>query len=373
MPLLLGVLIFAVLLALWRVQQSNVNSLAQQSDALQQQIDALPATVAPEDKLALQKDRLTLEKDRVNAQNAIYGTLIQAIGGAFFFVTTYLTWRNVKATEEKQVTERFSKAIELLGSKNLEVRLGGIYALERIAKDSEKDYWTIMEVLTGFVRERTKSRWEEAEKKQLSPLPTDIQAVLSVLKRRTPSYKQEEKYRLDLSGSVFSWMIVGKVSFKKMVLNVANFHQTYLNQADLSEADLSGADFTKANLKGAILKDALLQAADFSGAYLSGADLTKANLKRATLKGAIFSSEANLTDADLTDADFSEAILNKTIFSKAKLRGAYFGGADLSGAINLTQEQISEAITDENTKLPDYLQSPKPSQPESPNPHSHDL
>jgi hypothetical protein len=54
---------------------------------LKQQINALPATVVPKDKLALEKDRLTLEKDRVNAQNAIYGTLVQAVGGVFFFVT----------------------------------------------------------------------------------------------------------------------------------------------------------------------------------------------------------------------------------------------------------------------------------------------
>ncbi len=38
---------------------------------------------------------------------------------------------------------------------NLEVRLGGIYALERIARDSPKDHWTIMEVLTAYVRENS--------------------------------------------------------------------------------------------------------------------------------------------------------------------------------------------------------------------------
>jgi hypothetical protein len=34
------------------------------------------------------------------------------------------------------------------------VRLGGIYALERIARDSESDHWAVMEVLTAFVREQ---------------------------------------------------------------------------------------------------------------------------------------------------------------------------------------------------------------------------
>uniref|UniRef100_UPI001177ECCC pentapeptide repeat-containing protein n=1 Tax=Calothrix rhizosoleniae TaxID=888997 RepID=UPI001177ECCC len=59
---------------------------------------------------------------------------------------------NVKIAEDKQITERFSKAIEQLGSEKIEVRLGAIYTLERIAKDSPKDHWTIMEILTAFVR-----------------------------------------------------------------------------------------------------------------------------------------------------------------------------------------------------------------------------
>jgi hypothetical protein len=40
----------------------------------------------------------------------------------------------------------------------LEVRLGGIYALERIARDSPTDHWTIIEVLSTYVRENSPAR-----------------------------------------------------------------------------------------------------------------------------------------------------------------------------------------------------------------------
>jgi hypothetical protein len=40
------------------------------------------------------------------------------------------------------------------GKKQFETRLGGIYALERIAKDSEADHWPIMEILTAYVRKK---------------------------------------------------------------------------------------------------------------------------------------------------------------------------------------------------------------------------
>ena len=66
------------------------------------------------------------------------------------------------ADRQRRITESFAKAVEQLGSDKLEVRLGGIYSLERISKESPDDYWTVMENLTAFVRER--SRRNEAER-----------------------------------------------------------------------------------------------------------------------------------------------------------------------------------------------------------------
>src|SRR5215217_223798 len=63
---------------------------------------------------------------------------------------------DLRQAEQGQITERFTRAIDQLGSEKLQIRLGGIYALERIAWDSpERDYSTVMEVLTAYVRENT--------------------------------------------------------------------------------------------------------------------------------------------------------------------------------------------------------------------------
>jgi hypothetical protein len=95
-------------------------------------------------------------------------TLIQVVGGAFALFAIYLTYRRVLVTEQGHITDRYSKAIELLGAvntkgePNIEVRLGAIYALERIAFDSPRDHWTIMEVLTAYVRQN--APWQEIER-----------------------------------------------------------------------------------------------------------------------------------------------------------------------------------------------------------------
>ena len=73
--------------------------------------------------------------------------------------------RTHELTEQGQVTDRYTKAIEQLGSDKLDVRIGGIYALERIARDSAKDHPTVMEVLTAFIREHSRDTPEPRVRK----------------------------------------------------------------------------------------------------------------------------------------------------------------------------------------------------------------
>jgi len=140
---------------------------------------------------------------------------------------------------EGQFTEGFTRAIDQLGSDKLDVRIGGIYALERISRDSERDRGRITEVLTAFVREHPNKKFVEK-----SPKPqADIEAVLSVLKHRTSD--------------------------------------DYL---DLGEADLRGADLEQVQLKGANLQGALLNDAHLKGAKLEGAKLFGAHVQGADLR-----------------------------------------------------------------------------------------
>jgi hypothetical protein len=180
----------------------------------------------------------------------------------------------LRLTEQGQITERFTRAIEQLGAtadkgnKKLEIRLGGIYALERIAWDSpERDYSTVVEVLTAYVRENTPrtpglsegsseavstqneatGEADEGMKQPAAPEPrrptADIQAILDVLRRAQD--RVPEEYRTSL---------------------------------DLREANLQGANLERANLQGAELQGANLQGADLQGADLQGANVTDEQL-----------------------------------------------------------------------------------------------
>ena len=102
----------------------------------------------------------------------------------------------------------FIKAITQLGDNHLAVRLGGLYVLERIARDSASDHGAVMEVLTAFVREaspvtatppdKTSGEREIKKSPHEQKLPSAIQAILTVIGLRTRTFENGEIQRLDL-------------------------------------------------------------------------------------------------------------------------------------------------------------------------------
>ena len=264
--------------------------------------------------------------------------------------------QNAEAANQKQITERFSKAIEQLGSDKPEVILGGIYTLERIARDSEPDQWTIMEVLTAFVRQNApvikenESQFLEDQEKFLK-LRISIRACLTVIgERKHPDL--ENKY-IDLTEVNISGFNLVKFKLKGFKLTGANLTganliETNLIGANLIEANLIGANLIEANLIGANLIEANLIEADLEGANLTGAVLTGANLTRACFIGANL-IETNLIGADLTGADFKGADLKGAYLFRANLTGANLTGAyrlepDCITKVLLTEADLERAI-----------------------------
>jgi hypothetical protein len=72
------------------------------------------------------------------ARDAARGRLLTLGAGLLAAGALVFTGRSFILSREEQVTERYTKAIEQLGSDKLDVRIGGIYALERVARDSAR-------------------------------------------------------------------------------------------------------------------------------------------------------------------------------------------------------------------------------------------
>jgi uncharacterized protein YjbI with pentapeptide repeats len=309
------------------------------------------------------------------------------IGALLVGLAAFGQWRTARLRHEEQtnadrqrrITENFSKAIEHLGNDKIEVRLGGIYALERISKESPDDYWTAIENLTAFVQWRTQRAeaerdsnlleriavrayflWESAGKpegrdedfreqavkqEKLGEVPPmDIAAVLTVLRRRGEKDRKRERdsvfgyyawnmivqdpsvWRIDLRGAVLR-----QANLDGIHLEAADLRDAHLEGANLAHAYLQGADLRGAHLEGAMLDRAELEGADLRGAHLEGADLSsvllrRANLESACLKGAIL-DRALMQDTILKGANLEGASLNAALMDDAQLEEAKLAGA----------------------------------------------
>jgi hypothetical protein len=257
-----------------------------------------------------------------------------------------------KADYQRRITESFSKAVEQLGSDQIEARLGGIYTLERISRESKEDYWTVMETLSAFIRERAHWKGPDAIPPEIVGRPAaDIAAALTVIARRDEKYRECEKNQ--------GWLL----DFSESDMRRAVFQEAaQLEQAELWNAHLERASLFRAHLKGAKLGDAHLGGAVLIEAHLEGAVLIEAHLEgavliRAHLEGAL------LSKAHLERANFFQAHLEQSDLSQAHLDGAYLieahlEGACLLGAIGLSQDQLETTTGDAATQLPDGLSPP---------------
>ena len=72
------------------------------------------------------------------ARDAARARLLTLGAGLFAAGALVYTSQNSRLSRQALVTDRYTKAIEQLGSDKPDVRIGGIYALERVARDSER-------------------------------------------------------------------------------------------------------------------------------------------------------------------------------------------------------------------------------------------
>lgn len=280
-------------------------------------------------------------KERAGAEATTRTGLIAGLAGLAALGSLTVTARTYRLSLQGQLTDRYTKAVAQLGDDKLDIRLGGIYALERLAVDSKRDHPTVVEVLSAYVRERTRTRAtprtrppnrRTAHPLRLTstpgPVTEDIQAALTVLGRLPV---RPGVNRANLSG--------------------ANLTGASLDKADLFEADFDRADLTGASLSQANLSGAGLVGANLSGAYFGRANLTRSYLLRANL------TRASLFRANLIKADFTEANLTGAYLLRADLTDAVLYRANLAGAVGLVQEQLDSA-RGYHTVLPPGLTRP---------------
>ncbi len=243
--------------------------------------------------------------------------------------------RQIETQEKGQVTDRFTKAIEGLGADkvifkdgeqhtapNIEVRVGAILALEKIAFETPTEREHTLETLSVYVR-------ENISVKVATP---DIDASEGYLEE----YDRWKLPRSDVRAAMRSLSQLAKIEGLKdshVDLRTSSFKNLALSSLDCSVFDLRMCDFTDA-----LITDCDLSDASFVGSYFSNTTISNSNLNR----------------ANFSDIAFGET----TSFKQSSLKGTLFQNCDLSQT-SLTQNQLDLTYGDRSVKLPDHLRAPK--------------
>lgn len=249
--------------------------------------------------------------------------LAAVIALIFTYVSVQQSQENLRVSEQGQITDRYNNAVTNLGDDTIDVRLGGIYALQRIMTDSVRDQPTVIRILASFIRVHAPITAETRKAPRPNGPPPDLAAALTVLLDRKsggPGQERDGGARIDLRHTDLRGAFL-----------VANGQETDLNWAQFSGADLSGA----------------MLASD----YLELADLSDANLAHAHLQGARLFA-AQLTNADLTGADLEQTHLDSADLTGADLTDANLHLADLRTSRGLTVQQVLKAKLSTFTRLP---------------------
>ena len=265
-----------------------------------------------------------------------------------------ISQEQLNTTQQSLRQERQQRAAEMLGSDLLATRLGGIYALKRLAEEYPEEYHLqVMDLLCAFVRnplglQEPKDQniigWESVYidfliSSQSHPFREDIKAIMDFIGNRDPLTRYLElklDYRPDLRS--------------------AN-----LTLANLTRGDYSGIDFT-----GALFLHATCHSSNFSRAIFRGANFYRATCLNTTMRSAVFDhttmdystvsgsdfSNARIEETTWVDADLSRAVLHRTEFLDPIFAGARFQEADLTAtsfmthlnsSLTLTQAQLDQA------------------------------
>ena len=354
--------------------------------------------------------------------------LAALIGIPFFLWRTWIAQqqsliaeKQAETARDRAYTELFTKAMEQLGAEkpkkedvldkkgnlakdnagqplmreiyvpNIEVRIGAIYALERIMNDSRKDATAIVDTLAAYVREncgdaqefeceiprlskfRTNSAWLKAIKqyvgdplaheegtvvaraRALRDLPhvnrVDIKTALTVIGRRPDWMKAEELARqrpkpdlrnVNLQGWDLSTFHLNLLNLQSAKMQGAYLRGAEMQNADLFNAVMQGADFSEAKIQNAILAYTKMQGVKMAFAQMQGLNMIGSEIHCSDLSNAKMLG-VNLTNAQMQNSDLSYAEMQKASLVRSEMQGADLSSANIQESI-LSNANMNRAI-----------------------------
>lgn len=248
---------------------------------------------------------------------------------------------------ERRVTDLYTKAVEQLGSDKAPVRLGGLYALERLAQDHSSQRQTIVNVLCAYLR-------------MPYTLPGDPPGDDAEDDTALAGYRervQEREVRLaaqrilatHLTDPADAFWTDIDLDLTEATLIDLNLIGCQVRTATFTRARFAGsAEFTRAYFTGHASFGSAQFASDcwFAGVWFAGGS----SFKDARFTGGAWFSEAQFDGgASFAKAQFTDyAWFDGARFSEARFTGgASFAEAQFTGSATFAEAQFTGDVPQE--------------------------
>ena len=251
--------------------------------------------------LVLPEPRLEA-RDRVAGQNGVRAAgvaALVALGGAATATYAARTYGLNRHTYSLQVagqqSDRYTKAIDQLGSETVSVRIGGIYALTQTLDSNERHVAMVHHILNLYVRNHA----------ALPAVQNTLQRK-SAVAGRAPRPILTEPAGLDVT--------IALAELRRMRAS-SELPRLDLRFTNLAGADLTGMDLVDARLNDANLRDVVLNDAKLTGADLRGAVLKDAHLFRTDV------ADVRIWHGQLDDSQLTDVIGRESMQQSHRLSG----------------------------------------------------
>ena len=273
-------------------------------------------------------------EEKLKIEFSLIGSALIAIIGLKLFLHRLEKQEEQIDLQRKQRTDdRFTTAVELLGSSETSARTEAIYSLYHLAIEDKKYRKEVSQILCSHIRSKTNEPdyKEEHKDRPSNEIQTTIDLLLKNQDGNKGLYCQDFAKEKSFPQANFKYAYLVKADFNRAQCQKADFNRAQCQKANFSFAQCQAANFNAAQCQKANFLNAQCQGANFNKAQCQGASFFKAQCQEAYFWDA-HCQGAGFILAHCQAADFSNAQCQGAYFRSAQCQGAYFRSAQCQGA-----------------------------------------
>lgn len=188
---------------------------------------------------------IIIKDEELKALTAIFAATI----GLYFLIRrTRTAEQSFKIFKEDITITRLSRAVNQIGDKLPQMRIGDILGLEKILETQEEQRKNIVQALSGYIRQHASKKMDTKEKINQDKRQSAEIAIKSLARIGARLGGCKKKF-CDLRETNLSDLRFYEIDLSSFQLSGANFTNTCLQKTNFRGAQLDGVDFSSADFQ----------------------------------------------------------------------------------------------------------------------------